>query len=821
MTRHAARRFADSLLVLSMLLLAACGGGGVSGPAVTTGALAITPVSATVYSDVPAQFVVTGGTPPYFITSSNGTVLPVPAGAFNYNNLTVIPTSVGSDTSVTLSATDAKNSTTVTAALTVKPRTISNVITVTPTVSCSGGVCPGGDATVTAVLTQAGVPLANRTVDFRIVSGDLRIIAPGVQPETLVQEVQVTTDATGAAVIRVRALSAAAPQTALLNITDVASGFHQEASVVIGAATGSTSTAPLSATPSPVTFQGTAAGTCASGITADVIVSGGKPPYQISQPAGFSVTPLVLNASGGRFSITANGQCTSGANIAVVDAAGSSVTVTVVNKLSDASTPTPVAFSVAPSTVSLSSCNDVANVVLIGGSGSYIASSGNGAVLVSVSSTSSGGVGSIQRAPGAAPGVTSVSVAFSDGKTTQPVTVTLAGAALGNCPSSPTTTPPLAISPSTITLSTCSDIASISVSGGSGAYAESASTTSLKIGGSASFFTVTRASSSGNITSPQSVTVSDGSTTAQLTVNLTGAATGTCSTKPPPSALSVSPTSVTLSDCSSSPNVVISGGTGTYSAAASDIGIVAVISNNILTISRASSSGALTSPQSVTVSDGSSSTNVIVNLTGTATGTCPTKPPASALAVSPSSVTLADCTSSPNVLISGGTGRYTAATSDTAIRGVINNNVLTITRASSTATVAPSQTVTVSDGTSTTQVAVTLQSGATGTCSTNPPSSALAVNPTSVVISDCTASPNVVVSGGTGSYSAATSDTGLQAIFTNNILTIRRRSPSPAIVSASPCPGTMTPNQCVTVTDTSSSTTVGVDVTPSGAIACP
>ena len=441
MTRHAARRFADSLLVLSMFLLAACGSGGVSGPAVTTGALAITPASAVVYSDAPVKFVITGGTAPYFITSSNGAALPVPAGAFNYNELTLIPGTVGADTSVTLTATDAKNSTSVSSAVTVRPRTISNVVTITPSpnqpAGCGTSLCAGGDAEVSVVLTQAGLPLAGRTVRFDVVSGDLRIItSPPGTAETLSLSGTAVTDATGTARVRVRALTDVGPETALLLVTDVSSGFTQSVSVPIAAS--STSGTPLTVQPAKIQFTGPDSNTCASGVSADVLVIGGRPPYQVTQPPGFLVNPLVLANSGGRVTVTSTGQCArssansatdGGQTMAIVDAAGASATVVIHNDPAPvSSTPVPT-FGVAPDDVTLDSCSASANVALVGGTGSYF---GVGTNAISVSTF--GNQGAIQRRPATATTTATTTVAFSDGQSTKQVTVHLTGTALGACP---------------------------------------------------------------------------------------------------------------------------------------------------------------------------------------------------------------------------------------------------------------------------------------------------------------------------------------------------------------------------------------------------
>jgi hypothetical protein len=226
--------------------------------------------------------------------------------------------------------------------------------------------------------------------------------------------------------MRIRVLADASSQTALLQITDLGSGFTQRTSVSIAPA----SNAPLNAQPNTIVFKGLAANTCASGIQADVIVFGGRPPYQISQPGSFNVSPTVVTQNPGRFTVGATGQCSTGSTIAVVDALGSTVSVTVQNTLSDVA-PTPVpAFAVSPSSVSLNSCTDTANVTLVGGSGTYFGASGSGNVVVAVS----GSIGSIRRRGATGATATPVNVAFSDGQTTRQVTVDLTGAALGPCP---------------------------------------------------------------------------------------------------------------------------------------------------------------------------------------------------------------------------------------------------------------------------------------------------------------------------------------------------------------------------------------------------
>lgn len=421
-----------------MAILASCSGA-VSAPPVpvTPGPLLITPAQSALFSELPTTFTLSGGTAPYFVTSSDQATVPV-IGTVTGTSFIVVPNPVAADTSVTLTVQDSGTATPVTAALTVRPRTISSVVTITPSASqpaaCGTAVCAGGDAEVATTLVLNGVPLAGRSVRFDVVSGDVRVItsAPGT-PESLGLSTTTTTDSAGSARIRIRALQDAGSQTALLQITDISSGFTQRASVTIAPS----SAAPLNAQPDTITFRSVVAGRCADEpLRADVIVFGGRPPYQISQPGTFDVSPSVVARSGERFTVAAIGQCTPGSLIAVVDSAGNTVSVNVISESPAViSAPTPPAFVASPEAVTLDSCDSRATIVLAGGNGAstYFGHSGHSAVTVSVDRLAS--IGTIQRTPGSpATTVTPVIVSFSDGSTTDEVTVNLTVAALAACP---------------------------------------------------------------------------------------------------------------------------------------------------------------------------------------------------------------------------------------------------------------------------------------------------------------------------------------------------------------------------------------------------
>jgi len=437
----AALRGAARLLLVAFagMLIGSCGSGAVSSSsASSTVPVVITPSAATLYSDVPSTFIVTGGNGNYVITSSDQTVLPVSSAPLTAtNSFTVVPSTVGADTTVTLNARDTGTAPSGSAQVVIRPRTISNVVTVTPSASqsaaCGASICAGGDAEVKVVLTQAGVPLVGRLVRFDVLSGDFRIIAsaPGL-PEALALTSTAITDGSGTARIRIRVLADATAQTSLLQVTDVSSGSTTTVSLSIAPS----SNAPLSALPSTISFIGRDSNTCATGFSAEVIVFGGRPPYTITSPGTFIVTPSILTSSGQRFTVTPTGLCTEGSAIAIVDDNGASATVTASN-VPGAITTTSPPLVVSPDTVTLDSCNSIATVIVAGGFAPYFASSSTQAIRTSVAPRVGSGGGStvsIQRRAGSDVSVRPQTVAISDGRDVKAVEVNLVGTAFGPCP---------------------------------------------------------------------------------------------------------------------------------------------------------------------------------------------------------------------------------------------------------------------------------------------------------------------------------------------------------------------------------------------------
>src|SRR5262249_13467460 len=82
------------LALVAALFLGSCGGGGAQGNPNVTGAVTITPSAGTIYAGIPFSFQITGGRTPYFLTSSEPGLLPVPS-SINGHDLTVVGANPG------------------------------------------------------------------------------------------------------------------------------------------------------------------------------------------------------------------------------------------------------------------------------------------------------------------------------------------------------------------------------------------------------------------------------------------------------------------------------------------------------------------------------------------------------------------------------------------------------------------------------------------------------------------------------------------------------------------------------------------------------
>ena len=378
--------------LVAALTLASCGSGAVGAPpspTVNSPTVTILPATAVLYSGLPTTFILSGGTGPYVVTSSDQAVVPI-SGGVTGGSFTVVPNPVLAETTVTLSVRDTASAAPVTATLTVRPGTVTNNVTITPnaqqSASCNPGICSGGDAEVAVTISQGGIPLGARGIRFDVISGDFRFITtpPGTVPEQTALSVNVATDETGIARARIRVTVLAPNQTALLQITDILSGAFRRVSFGIAQFTGNTPA--FFVLPSSVTFTGPFENECASSGDAIVSIFGGAPPYTITGGSSdVFVSRSFVEASGGQFAVQLRGnkQCVTDLPVTVTDSTGRTLTVTVSNV---AGTGTLSAVSIAPETFTLTCGPGLSSFTVSGGRPPFIVKSDHPGVVITYNS---------------------------------------------------------------------------------------------------------------------------------------------------------------------------------------------------------------------------------------------------------------------------------------------------------------------------------------------------------------------------------------------------------------------------------------------------
>jgi hypothetical protein len=430
----ACRRLAGAFLATT--LLAACGSGAVSNQVVDPNRITVLPGTATVYSGMPTTFSLSGGTGQYILSSSDQAVIQTSADITSAHSVELIANPVLTDRVVTLTVRDTGSTTAATATITVKPNPVANNITITPSStqggSCAPAICSGGDALITATISTGGIPLAGHLVRLEALSGDFRfIISPPGSVEVLSTVTDVTSDQVGKVQARIRVLSTAPNQTALLQVTDLDSAASQRASFAIAQSTGGSP--GFFVTPDELTFVGPNELQCAgNGARATVFIFGGVPPYSVFNSGlnTFNVSLFdPLDHSGAGFDVISRGVCVDpGIPITVSDSAGHTASITVANVRGTDTLPPQ---AVAPTAVTIASCTQVASVSAAGGTGNYFVGSGSDLLTVTVS----GRAVSISRRPGTTAIIdpTTLTVGVSDGREAVDVEVTLTGAAAGAC----------------------------------------------------------------------------------------------------------------------------------------------------------------------------------------------------------------------------------------------------------------------------------------------------------------------------------------------------------------------------------------------------
>jgi hypothetical protein len=389
----------------STLILGGCGGGGAKDPfdpGPQAPALTVTPGAVTVYSNIPSVVTITSGVAPFQVFSSDNVVLPVTSSGGTL--VTLVPTNVPSDTPVTLTIRDGLNRA-VTVAVTVKPATLVNSVTIVPIANseCSSGagggggggtsnpslapipICSGDTATVNVTVRNANTSvIPNRQVRFDAVFGNYQFVTD-VNGSNPTNSVTLITDQNGQANALIRTASAAPSQAALVRVTDLVTGNRVDtAFTIVQQLVGE---AVLSVVPKEYVGQGFFTGEC-GGSSGDYIIYGGRPPYTVrsSLPGavslsvgGISGDPVTVLASGGSFrastAFSAAGCTGYKAQIVITDAAGLNTTVSYEEKPGTNALPTPPApttLVISPSAPSVTcSLNRAVSFTIIGGTAPY------------------------------------------------------------------------------------------------------------------------------------------------------------------------------------------------------------------------------------------------------------------------------------------------------------------------------------------------------------------------------------------------------------------------------------------------------------------
>jgi hypothetical protein len=409
--------------------LSACGSGAVGSPPDTTPVastpLAVSPPTADLFPDVPTTFTITGGKPGYSAFSSNSVVLPVTA-TLPSATFTVIPGPVTAETTVDITVRDTANAS-ASAKATVKPSTLNNQITFTPSApaatGCGAALCNGNDAQVVVRAALNGVALRSVKIRFEAIQGSFTISSGSCVPPSTPTSCTVPTDNQGEAAVTVVANKDAQTQFATLKVSDGVQSRNYSFNIIQQ----TSGLGILSVLPSTsVVLQGlrgvagvaAGAGACPNA-QLSYSIFGGTPPYTVV--SSLPQVAAVANSPFDRtFSVTVSNATGCGQAVFVIsDFTGRTIQTAVLDLQrgpDSVSSTVDSPFLVSPQSLTL--CPNSKAGVTLSGTGTYVAAIGtsikDNIVTLDPPSGSLPAAVTFTRTTGVVPGT--VDVNFSDGK---------------------------------------------------------------------------------------------------------------------------------------------------------------------------------------------------------------------------------------------------------------------------------------------------------------------------------------------------------------------------------------------------------------------
>ncbi len=379
-----------TLALAALAVLGGCGGGSgapnnpYAPKPVPPGPLLILPSTITVYSNTPASLSVIGGVPPYFVVSSDPTILPL-GSSTSTGTIVLLPGNVTAPETVNITVTDSVG-TQAQAAATVQPAPIFNTLTITPASAACGTntVCTGQTATAAVTVTgPGGAGIPGRQVRFDVVAGAFAIESSD-PANPLVATLTVTSDQFGNAQVILLATAGAPTQPGLLRATELTTGDQQTAQFTIVQTINGSSV--LSVVPSTATIIGPDTATCTSGFTISYYIYGGTPPYTVAStfPNAVGLFNVPVLMSGGAFTAVTNGACVNPLVFTIRDATGLETTASLVNQLGTATPVTPMApLNAAAPSQPVTCPAQTISVLITGGTAPYSVSTATPGVVIS------------------------------------------------------------------------------------------------------------------------------------------------------------------------------------------------------------------------------------------------------------------------------------------------------------------------------------------------------------------------------------------------------------------------------------------------------